>query len=181
MRPRLSPARVRELDEAFTRDPLAWVDALPGPWDEFRRASVTTLVERVYHAVKARRPELVVSAAVFADQADARGSRFQDWPEWLERGILDVAVPMAYTPDEDRFRGFVREARSAAGSRDRVWAGVGAYLDTAEGTIAKIDVARAEGVGGVVLFSYDWVVTEGSPPGRVPFLRRVGGAAFRRR
>lgn len=176
--PRLPPDRLAELDRAAGRDPYALVDALPGPWGEFRRAQITGLVERIYHGVKARRPRMVVSAAVFASQEDAWLHRYQDWPGWLDRGILDVAVPMAYTPASGTFRSQIRAARAAAGERERLWAGVGAYLNGVEGTLDKIAIARQEGAGGVVLFSYDWAVTEGSPAGSVPFLRRVGGAAF---
>ena len=176
--PRLSPDRLVELDRASARDPYAFVEALPGPWGEFRRAQITELVERIYHGVKARRPEMIVSAAVFSNQEDAWLHRYQDWTEWLERGILDVAVPMAYTSDPETYRSQIRAARSAAGRRERLWGGVGAYLNGAEGTLEKIDIARSEGAGGVVLFSYDWAVTEGSRTGSVPFLRRVGAAAF---
>lgn len=174
--PRLSPERLRELDEAYRGDPFAFTDALPGPWAEFRRAQITKLVERVYHGVKARRPDIVVSAAVFANVDDAYGERFQDWREWLDAGILDVVVPMAYTPENGVFATQIREAAVSAGRQDRVWAGIGAYRNGLEGTLEKIDLARREGVGGLVLFSYDWAVAEGSATG--PFLRRVGDARF---
>ena len=176
--PRLSPERLRALDREYGRNPYAFVEALPGPWGEFRRAQITQLVERIYHGVKARRPESIVSAAVFADQDDARIHRFQDWPAWMERGFLDVAVPMAYTPAPELYRSQIRAARRMVGEGERLWAGVGAYLNGVDGTLGKIDIARAEGAGGVVLFSYDWAVGEGTPPGSIPFLQRVGAAAF---
>ena len=178
IRPRLTPARFDELDAAFEKDPYAFVDALSGPWGEFRRAQITDLVERGYNGVKVRRPRMVVSAAVFADAQDAYEHRFQDWRGWLAAGILDVAVPMAYTPDDARFRTEIREATVSAGRQDRVWAGIGAYLNGLDGTLDKIDIARREGVGGVILFSYDWAVSDGSPSGETPFLQRVGRSRF---
>jgi len=178
VRPRLTPARWSGLDEAYRRDPFAFTDALPGPWGEFRRAQVTDLVERVYHGVKARRPDMLVSAAVFSDVDDAYRSRFQDWRRWLDEGFVDVVVPMAYTPRNALFQAQVREAAVSAGRQDRIWAGIGAYLNGYDGTLDKIDIARREGAGGVVLFSYDWASTEGSPTGSVPFLERIGRARF---
>jgi len=121
---------------------------------------------------------MVVSAAVFPDARDAYQSRFQDWPEWLAEGILDVAVPMAYTTDDSLFGGEIASAVSAAGGGARVWAGIGAYLNGYQGTLAKIDIARREGASGVILFSYDWAVTTGSPDGERPFLERIGDARF---
>jgi uncharacterized lipoprotein YddW (UPF0748 family) len=175
--PRLSPARLDELDGAYRRDPLAFVVALPGPWDEFRRAQISSLVERIYFGVKKRRPETLVSAAVFANADDANRSRFQDWRGWLRSGVLDVVVPMAYTPDNDAFESQVRTAVDAAGA-PRVWAGVGIYQNTYAGTLDKIRIARSLGTGGVALFSYDWAVAEGESDGDRSFLDRVGAALF---
>ena len=178
--PRLSPVRRGELDEAYQADVLAWVEALPGPWAEFRRAQITGLVERIYHGVKKRRPDAVVSAAVFANAEDAYRSRFQDWRGWMDRGILDAVAPMAYTADNAAFRDQVGTAVEAAGAH-RVWAGIGVYRNTFRGTLDKIRIAREMETRGVVLFSYDWAVTEGPSDGARSFLDRVGEAVFHRR
>lgn len=176
--PRLSPQRIVELDLAAMSNPLAYTTALPEEWDEFRRYQITSLVEEIYREVKARRPELVVSAAVVADPETAFGHRFQDWVSWLERGILDVAVPMAYTPDVGRFQALVRSARNAAGERGRIWAGIGIYMDSFDGALEKVDVARAVDAGGIVLFSYDWAAGEGRGSASDPYLRRFGRERF---
>ena len=176
--PGLSRERLRALDDAYRSSPFAFTDALPDLWGEFRREQITRLVERTYRGVKARRPDIVVSAAVFSNVDDAYGVRFQDWRRWLDEGILDVVVPMAYTPQNRLFSSQIREAAVSAGRQDRVWAGIGAYQNGVDGTLDKIDLARREGVGGLVLFSYDWAATEGSPTGAVPFLRQVGRLRF---
>lgn len=176
----LDPGRWDELDEAYEADLYAFVDSEPELWAQFRREHVTRLVERVHRDVKAIRPRLTISAAVIADTDLALNDRFQAWPSWLERGLIDVAVPMAYTPDSDRFRSLVESARAAAGRSDRVWAGIGAYMNTAESTMDMIDIARAQDAGGVVLFSYDWAVGEGKGDPERPFLRRIGEGRFGR-
>ena len=177
---RLSPARVQELEQGFQRDPLAFVDALPGPWDEFRRDQITQLVERIYYGVKKRKPSAVVSAAVFANADDAYRSRFQDWRGWIQAGILDMVAPMAYTSDSGEFEEQIRTALEAAGP-SRVWAGIGVYQNTYQGTLDKIRIARSLGTRGTVLFSYDWAVSEGESDGERSFLDRVGAELFRRR
>ena len=178
--PRLPPARFQELDERYRQDPLAFVEALPGPWAEFRRAQITGLVERIYFGVKKRKPSALVSAAVFANADDAYESRFQDWREWIGAGILDVVAPMAYTPDNDQFEEQIRAAVEAAGP-GRVWAGIGVYQNTYQGTLDKIRIARSLGTRGTSLFSYDWAVSEGESDGDRSFLDRVGEDLFRRR
>lgn len=162
------------------REALAFVDARPEAWGDFRREHVTALVRRIYHDVKARRPEVVVSAAVFADADDAYRHRFQDWRNWLAEGILDIAVPMAYTPDNTRFDRLIAEARAAAGSRERTWAGIGAYLTGLQGTLEKIDIARFHDAGGIVLFSYDWAANEAPGEDDEPFLDRISRERFHR-
>jgi uncharacterized lipoprotein YddW (UPF0748 family) len=174
----LPPDRLHELQTRVLSDPLAFATALPDEWDTFRREQITGLVRWLYTAVKARRPELVVSAAVVADAPTAYGHRFQDWQSWLQDGILDIAVPMAYTPDNATFQRQVQGARDAAGSRGRVWAGIGAYMNSVDGTLDKIDLARAADTGGVVLFSYDWAANEGRGNAADPFLEQVGRERF---
>ena len=176
----VAPERRAALDAAYRTDPFAYTDALPDAWDAFRRAQITDLVARIHGAVKAQRPPLVVSAAVFADREDAHDNRFQDWPAWLERGIVDVVVPMAYTTEDDRFTREMEGATAAAGRRDRLWAGIGAWLNGYDRTVAKIDIARRLGAGGVILFSYDWAAREAPAVRGVPFLVRVGRDRFGR-
>ncbi|NNM04466.1 MAG: family 10 glycosylhydrolase [Gemmatimonadetes bacterium] len=178
--PRISPARRAGLDRALQSDPLAYTDSLPGPWGEFRRAQITGLVERIYHGVKKRRPDLTVSAAVFPNFEDAYLYRFQDWKGWLAGGILDAVAPMAYTPDNEIFEAQIGSAIEAAG-RNRVWAGVGIYQNTYRGTLDKIRIAGNLGTRGVILFSYDWAVTEGEGRGNRTFLQRIAEDAFRER
>ena len=148
LRERVPAERFRALDRAYAEDILAFVDGEPDAWDDFRRAHVTRLVSRIRSDVRAVNPRLVVSAAVIADPQLAYGDRFQPWKEWLRDGLIDVAVPMAYTPDPARFDALVREARSAATSPERVWAGIGAYMNSPSGTIRMIDIARDRGAGG---------------------------------
>jgi len=175
---RVPASRAAELDRAASTDPLAWTSALPREWGDFRREQITSLVAEIYREAKAARPDLIVSAAVVADRTTAHDVRFQDWEAWLADGILDVAVPMAYTASTDQFTEQMSFARRAAGNRERVWAGIGAYLNTIDGTMAKIDAARRLDTGGVVLFSYDWLAGPGRGSAGDPALRRLARERF---
>lgn len=176
--PLLPSEEVGALDELTRLDPLAWVEGRPAAWEEFRRRQVTALVERIYVGAKKRRRDLLVSAAVFPDADDASSNRYQDWRSWLDRGIVDVVAPMAYTVENGIFEEQVRAAIGAAGSEWRVWAGVGAYQNSFDGTADKIEIARRLGAGGVLLFSYDWIVSEGLAPDGGPYLPAMGRRVF---
>lgn len=151
-------------------------DLLQGPvlhpeaWEQYRRSVLTGLAERLSSAARATRPGIVVSAAVVPDEATAVHHRFQDWPAWLSRGILDAVCPMTYTPDTRLFREQVLTAQSLAKPGQEVWAGVGAYRLTIDDTIEKILTARRSGAAGVIVFSHE------SLP--LAALRRLAAEAF---
>lgn len=173
--PRLEAVQRRELIARERTDLLAFPDALPEEWRRFRVARMTTLVARLRDAVKAERPAAVVSVAAAADVREAVERKLQDWPRWLERGLIDAVAPMAYTTEPARFAEQITAARAAA--RDRhVWAGIGAYRLSPAETIDNIATARRLGAGGVILFSYDSLVDRRQP---VPdYLATVARGAF---
>ncbi|HEX8130470.1 MAG TPA: family 10 glycosylhydrolase [Pyrinomonadaceae bacterium] len=177
---RLSTAERRLFAVALKNDPLAAADAYQEQFADFQREQITTLVERIYHGVKKRKPGAIVSAAVFADETNARTMRFQDWRRWLALGVLDAVCPMAYSPDTAVFQKQIEVAAAAAHAAGRqVWAGIGAYRVPAESAVEKINAARSLGTDGIILFSYDFTVTPHktlNPTG--DYLERVRQAAF---
>lgn len=136
-----------------TKQPLQAALASPGTYAEFRRETLTGLAARLAQAARSERPGLCVSSAVVPDEATALGQKFQDWPAWSARGILDAVVPMTYATDSRIFREQVAQARAL--SPKPVWAGVGSYRLPLEGTLEKISLARQAGAHGVVLFSHE--------------------------
>ncbi len=147
----------RVLASIFERDPLVYVNAFPDRYAQFQRDQVTEIVERIHYGVKKRKPKVVISAAVFANDDDAFNNRFQDWKLWLRHGLIDAVCPMAYTPDTDTFRKQITIAVGNASGRE-VWAGIGAYRIPPESSIEKIRISRELGARGFVLFSYDSLV-----------------------
>jgi uncharacterized lipoprotein YddW (UPF0748 family) len=138
-------------------DPLAGPLADPDGWQRYRRETLTALAERLSKSARAERPQILVSAAVVPDQATALHARYQDWPDWLARGILDAACPMAYTVDSRIFRDQVAKAQTRIAPGQAVWAGVGAYRLALQGLVDRIALARGLGVAGVVLFSHEYL------------------------
>jgi len=154
---RLPVAVRRELAAEEANDLFAFPDALPDEWRRFRVARMTTLVARLRESVKAERPAAVVSVAAAPDMHEALERRLQEWPKWLEDGLIDAVAPMAYTTEPTRFAEQIAAARAVAGAR-HVWAGIGAYRLSPAQTIDNIATARRLGAGGVILFSYDSLI-----------------------
>lgn len=147
--------------EGFARTLVAPGDLATAPdrnvaaWDEYRRSVLTRLAVRLSAAAREARPGVVVSAAVVPDEATAISHKFQDWPDWGVRRVVDALCPMAYSADSRVFRGQVEQARERLGGRAPVWAGVGAYRLDAAGIVEKVRIAREAGAAGSVLFSHE--------------------------
>jgi uncharacterized lipoprotein YddW (UPF0748 family) len=149
-------------------------DRTPDRWRTFRQAAVTALLTRLRAAVKAAKPNAVVSAAVKPDPEEAANYRLQDWRRWLANDLLDVVCPMAYTTDASVFANQVAAVREIAGAHD-MWVGIGAYRLSPAQIADNVQTARRAGASGLILFSYDSL----TDPARGPdYLTRVARAAF---
>ncbi|HSB61696.1 MAG TPA: family 10 glycosylhydrolase [Vicinamibacteria bacterium] len=147
--------------EQFRRRQGGSGDLLGGParqgqaWDDYRREALTALARRLVEAARGEVPGMVLSAAVVADEAQARNHKFQDWPRWADQGLLEAVCPMAYTADRRIFRAQVEQARARVPEGRALWAGIGAYRLDLAGLVERIQLARDSGASGVVLFSHE--------------------------
>jgi len=137
-----------------SRQPLQLALGSPEPYAEHRRALLGALALRLAQAARQERPSLQLSAAVVPEEATALHQKFQDWPAWAARGILDAVCPMTYTPDERVFRVQLKRARELLGAR-ALWAGIGAYRLTLDAVVQRVAAVRASGSAGVVFFSHE--------------------------
>ena len=151
--PELTPAELATMDGKAKRDPFAFVTDYASRWTAFRRARLAHLVTRLRDTARTNRPSIRVTAAVWPDAEDARQRKLQDWPGWLRAGLVDAVCPMMYTSARAAFeRQLQALAQQPAGS---VWPGIGAFKITAAEAAHRVDVARAMGFSGVLLYSYD--------------------------
>jgi len=175
VRNQLSEATRRALDGQEQDDLFAYPDALPDQWREFRVSRMTALISRLHATVKRARASALVSIAVVPDVRDAEHHRLQNWGAWTQAGLVDVVCPMAYSTDASHFAEQIAGARAAAGARP-VWAGIGSYRLSAKETIENIQTARRLGASGIVLFSYDSLIT--AQQSASDYLSVVGRMAF---
>ena len=120
---------------------------------------MTRLVAQIRTTLLARHVDLLVSAAVIPYADRAYLALAQDWRGWLEDGLLDFAIPMIYTVD-DRLLRYQVAAFASGPHADRIWMGLGTWLFAGrpEQAIAQLEVVRAAGATGEVLFSYDAIM-----------------------
>jgi uncharacterized lipoprotein YddW (UPF0748 family) len=155
--------RARFREETGLEAPFRDSAANANRWDEWRRDQVTALVRRVRERAHAHAPDLAISAAVWTYADRAYLSQAQDWRGWLDAGLLEFAVPMAYTLD-DRLLGYM--ARSFAGlpSRERIWLGLGTWLFAKRPAraVEQVRIAGDADLAGDALFSWDAIAD--APP-----------------
>lgn len=125
-------------------------------WDDWRRGRLTALVREIATRARKARPGLLVSAAVIPDPDRAYRVDLQDWPGWLDAGILDFAVPMLYTRDS-RLLGYEVDALAGMARKRRIWVGLGSYLfaDDPAQAVAQLKRVTAEPDLATSLFSWD--------------------------
>jgi uncharacterized lipoprotein YddW (UPF0748 family) len=168
-----APDRAR-LDEEQKLQSTTYADRFPTEWREFRQSRLNTLVMKLRTTLKARRPDVVLSAAVLPSADDAYKERLQDWQVWLDNGLIDILCPMAYTQDAGVFKTQVKAARQVAGLHP-LWVGIGAFRLSPSQTVDNILAARGLGASGIILFSYDNLA---SPSRGSEYLSEVARAAF---
>lgn len=125
-------------------------------WDNWKRQQITDLLRKIYNLVKVKSPDLSVSCAVIPVVERAYNNAFQDWSAWLEEGILDYAVLMSYSKDNQ----FVKETvKSALGHRGqgKVYIGIGAFLmkDSPDLFSNQFHLVSELNPDGIVIYSID--------------------------
>jgi uncharacterized lipoprotein YddW (UPF0748 family) len=174
MRTQLSLSERRRVDDIEAIDPFAYPNELSEQWRLFRQSQLTALVARLRTTVKEARPTAVVSAAVTADAVAGGDANLQDWRTWLENGFVDALCPIASGTDPAQMSAQLAQVLALASGRP-VWAGIGANRLSQRETIDDIGLARRAGAQGIILFSYDSLIT---PPKGSDYLSGIGRGAF---
>ncbi len=125
-------------------------------WDNWKRQQVTDLVRKISSLVKVKSANLLVSCAVIPLTERAYSNAFQDWSAWLEEGLIDYAVLMAYTKDNQ----FAKEVvKSALGHRakGKIYIGIGLFLmkDNPDLFFNQYKMITDLNPDGIVFFSID--------------------------
>lgn len=138
-------------------------------WQNWKRDQITGLVRRITLEIKTLRPDAWISAATItyvrppADRAAFRRTRtylevMQDWPTWMQEGLLDLNVLMNYKRDGvgdqagwfDGWNAFARTVRPRPDGRLAGLAtGSAMYLNPPEITASQASRSVAAGLGWV--------------------------------
>lgn len=132
--------------------------AMPEQWNEFRRDQVTGLIRRTYQGMKAIKPNMMLSAAVWGNYADGNTGYLQDSHRWLAEGIIDFICPMMYTLDDGLYTNWAKQHLYNQHQR-YIYPGIGAYMmKDPEQLLPQIEINRAiagaDKIKGTTIFDY---------------------------
>lgn len=127
--------------------------------------NISLLVEKLNEDILKVKPAVLLSAAVISDYDQAVNHHFQDWVLWLEKGYLDLVVPMVYDVSEKAVQKKTLFAVEKAEQYEvPILIGLGAWRLDSETTNSYITFTRelrqkysTPQLAGVVLFSYDGI------------------------
>ena len=127
-------------------------------WHQFRRDNITTVVRDTYKAVKAIRPSIKVSAAVFNNYVSCRTGVGQDWELWCRNGWLDFICPMSYSSNNRSFESLTKvqiplthDIPMYQGIGISLWNGTDLAIKAAE----LIEIVRKYNLPGFVFFEFN--------------------------
>jgi uncharacterized lipoprotein YddW (UPF0748 family) len=125
-------------------------------WMQMRADALTGLVCAIRHAQVATRPDAVLSAAVWFPQPWAFSYVGQDWMSWLDEDIVDIAIPMAYSKNDEPLKSYLPKVKEYLQS-GRMAIGLGAWRLDGAGNLHKLEMMDKYSAGWV-LFDYGSLV-----------------------
>jgi len=151
---------IKRFKENKGLDPLSMPDNNENSliWDSWKRGQVTNLVGMITRAIKDKSPKMLVSCAVVPSPDTAFSAAFQDWPSWLENGIVDYVVLMNYTKDNQLAKEVTRSALAHRG-KGKVYIGIGNFLMKSDLRILSEQEKIIESLNpdGIAYYSYDFL------------------------
>jgi uncharacterized lipoprotein YddW (UPF0748 family)/N-acetylmuramoyl-L-alanine amidase len=170
--------RVRYPGSQFSTDPetlAAWQPlSKTVSFQDWERNNLSNWVMRVYTEVKAIKPTVKLSAAVWFTYkktsaitfATSQGysDYFQDSHRWISEGSLDAMAPMIYgttfNGNLTYWKQLADDHIAVQGTR-QVWLGIGGAITPFSGITDRITYARQIGASGVALWSAGALETNG--------------------
>jgi uncharacterized lipoprotein YddW (UPF0748 family) len=123
-------------------------------FQEAKQRLVTNVVREISERVRAKKPDMKISAAIFSSVGYAR-TIGQNWPDWIEKGYVDFVCPMDYEKNPAKLRNMVRNQAKVIRGRVPLYPGLaGAGAAEVRTLIERIEAAREAGGDGFLIFQY---------------------------
>lgn len=138
-------------------------------WIQWRCDNISQVVRQTAEQIRAIKPHCKISAAVFSAYPACRESVGQDWVHWCREGWLDFVCPMNYTNSDTSFASTIANQMSYLQGVVPIYSGIGATSSSStlavDRVAGQIQIARALGADGFIIFNYGRSVADEIIPG----------------
>lgn len=139
------------------------IDDESSAWKGWKRNQVTMLVTEFTSKARSMRPGIVVSATGCMPYSRAYLEAYQDWPSWVNSGLIDYVTVMSYSPDPAEFESTIVKAKAKTTDFSKVNIAIGAYklIEEPEKFEREFRITESLSPGGFAVFHYGNLVEAG--------------------
>jgi uncharacterized lipoprotein YddW (UPF0748 family) len=128
--------------------------ALWQDWMNFKTDQVSGFVRDVSRVIRAEKPQVKLSAAIFPGIEDSLLKKHQNWVQWAQNGWVDFLAPMTLTSAVRVVGDDTQRVRTEANGRVPVVSGIfGAFnANTPAHVVDQVWEAERKGAAGIAVF-----------------------------
>lgn len=144
--------------ELFERETGRSLDSLDSEtlriWREWKTEKVNLFVKEASIVLRTVKPDIQISAAVYAGNERRRMATVQqDWEKWIQNGWVDTLSPMSYATNLEKLTELAGYVNEASANKALVYPGLAIrQLDTAS-FLEQLDTVRSMGMVGNTIFA----------------------------
>ena len=121
-------------------------------WQDFVRTDLTGFIKNLRVSINRREDPVMLSVAVKPDHRSAAREFYQNWPYWVNAGLVDFVCLMAYG---NNIETILSGALQAVNDPQKVAVGLGIYRLGPERIRSQVRQVATRPFSGVVFFSYE--------------------------
>ncbi|MFA7255738.1 MAG: family 10 glycosylhydrolase [Candidatus Omnitrophota bacterium] len=140
-------------------------------WNDWKRAQVTELLKLLAQKARALRPNIQISATGCMSYARALHEAFQDWPSWVNIGLVDFVTVMNYSSDPAEYERWNKVAKTKVKDPEKLYFGVPAYKLVKAPEVFKTEWRSCEQSGGALCAVFHYGSLLENPALEKPLLR----------
>ena len=135
---------------------ISVIEEKSAAWQNWKRDQVTELLEILIRKARSIRPDIQVSTTGCTGYVRAHDEAFQDWPSWVDRGLVDFVTIMSYRKNVSEFEKDIADARKRVNDFRKINIGIGAYelTQSPESFAGQLGLCERASGGMCVIFHY---------------------------
>ncbi len=123
-------------------------------WNKWKAMHVSNFVCSVSKELRALKPNIKISAAVFVNSGEKRMKTIQqDWQTWIENGWIDILNPMIYSYNTDKLIKDLEYLNKTVSGKVLIYPGIAVKNLNDEAILDQIDTIKDMGLIGSTLFA----------------------------